>query len=215
MTQSIVRGIVSTEEGRPLKEASIVCISPNKISTGVTTGLNGRFAFNDVQEYDSLVIGCFEYKKQTVKADLTSEMIIKLTKEPDFPEIKNIYFRNSDLTPTKALIVIDGEILDYKGELKVNPGQIESFKLLKDKEATDKYGDKGKDGVLEIVLYGNKPGSAGKKRVKGAVSDTSKYIALLSVNHVSNNGELIDIPVSNLQSASQSGLSPVLTEVSL
>ena len=33
-------------------------------------------------------------------------------------------------------------------------------------------------------------------------SDSSKYITLLSVNQVSNKGELIDIPVSNLQSAS-------------
>ncbi len=56
--------------------------------------------------------------------------------------------------------------------------------------------------MLEIVLYGNQPGSAGKKRANGAASDTSKYITLLSVNHASNKGELIDIPVSNLQSAS-------------
>ena len=41
-----------------------------------------------------------------------------------------------------------------------------------------------------------------KKRANGAASDTSKYITLLSVNNVSNKGELIDIPVSNLQSAS-------------
>ena len=33
-----------------------------------------------------------------------------------------------------------------------------------DKEATNKYGDKGKDGVLEIALYGNKTGSTGKKQ---------------------------------------------------
>ena len=56
--------------------------------------------------------------------------------------------------------------------------------------------------MLEIVLYGNQPGSVGKKRANGAASDTSKYITLLSVNHVSNKGELIDIPISNLQSAS-------------
>jgi TonB family protein len=199
--QNIVRGIVLSEEGKPLKEAEVVCISPKHTSSGVTTGSDGRFAINDVQADDSLVIGCFGYKKQTIKPDFTSEMIIKLTKWPNSPEIRDIYFRNSDFSPAKALLVINGEIIDYNGNLRVNPGEIKSFNVLKDKEATNKYGDKGKDGVFEIVLYGNQPGSAGKKRANGAASDTSKYITLLSVNHASNKGELIDIPVSNLQSA--------------
>jgi TonB family protein len=129
-------------------------------------------------------------------------MIIKLTKKPNFPEIKEVYFRNPDFTPAKALLVINGEIIDYNGNLRVNPGEIKSFNVLKDKKATNKYGDKGKDGVLEIVLYSNQPGLVGKKRVNITVSDTSNYKTLLSVNYASNKGELIDIPVSNLQSAS-------------
>ena len=165
----------------------------------MTVGSDGRFAIDNVQADNSLIIGCFGYKTQIIKPDFTSEMIIKLTKELNSPEIKSVIFRNPDLTPSSALVAINGEILDYKGTLRVNPGEIESYKILKDKEATGKYGDKGKDGVLEIALYGNQSGSSGKKR---AASDTSKYITLLSVNHVSNKGELIDIPVSNLQSAS-------------
>jgi TonB family protein len=200
--QNIIRGIIISEEGKPLEEATIVCISPKHPSSGVTTGSDGRFVIIDVQADDSLIIGCFGYKKQTIKADFTSEMIIKLTKEPNFPEIKNVNFKNPDFTPAKALVAINGAILDYKGNLKVNPGEIESFKILKDKEATNKYGDKGKDGVFEIVLYGNQPGSSGKKRANEAASDTSKYITYFSVNHASNKGEFIDIPVSNLQSVS-------------
>jgi TonB family protein len=200
--QNIVRGIVLSEEGKPLKEAEIVCISPKHTSSGVPTGSDGRFAIYDVQADDSLVIGCFGYNKQTIKADFTSEMIIKLTKKPNFPEIKEVYFRNPDFTPAKALLVINGEIIDYNGNLRVNPGEIKSFNVLKDKKATNKYGDKGKDGVLEIVLYSNQPGLVGKKRVNITVSDTSNYKTLLSVNYASNKGELIDIPVSNLQSAS-------------
>ena len=118
------------------------------------------------------------------------------------PEIGDVNFRNFDFTPGKALIVIDGVIIDYKGELKVNPGEIKSIKVLKDKAATTKYGEKGKDGVVEIILYGNKTESAGKKLSNNAASDTSKYITYLSINHVDNKGELIDIPVSNLQSVS-------------
>ena len=125
MTQSIVRGIVLSEEGKPLKEATIVCVSLKKPSSGVTTDVDGSFAINDVQADDSLVIGCFGYKKQTIKADFTSEMIIKLIKDPSFPEIKDVYFRNPDFTRARALVAINGVILDYKGILKVNPGEIE------------------------------------------------------------------------------------------
>jgi beta-lactamase regulating signal transducer with metallopeptidase domain len=78
ITQNIVRGIVLTEDGKPLKEATIVCVNPRKTPSGVTTGSDGHFAINDVQGDDSLVIGCFGYIKQTIKADLTSEMIVKL-----------------------------------------------------------------------------------------------------------------------------------------
>ena len=81
----------------------------------------------------------------------------------------------------------------------MNPGEIKSLKVLKDKEATNKYGDKGKDGVVEIILYGNKTGSQEKREI---ASDTSKY-KHFSVNITFNiKGELIDIPVSNLQSVS-------------
>jgi len=203
MQQNIIRGIVLSEEGKPLQETTIVCISPKHTSSGVTTGSDGHFTIKDVQADDSLVIGCFGYKKQTIKPDFTSEMKIKLTKEPNFPEIKDINFRNPDFTPAKALVAINGVILDNKGTLKVNPGEIASYKILKDKEATNKYGDKGKDGVFEIVLYGNQSGSSGKKRANEAASDTSKYITYFSVNHASNKGELINIPVSNLQSVSE------------
>lgn len=202
VTQSIVRGIVLNEEGKPLKEATIVCMVSEHASSGMTIGSDGRFAINNVQADNSLIIGCFGYKTQTIKPDFTSEMIIKLTKDPNSPEIKNVYFRNPDFTPSNALVTINGVILDNKGTLKVNPGEVESYKILKEKEATSKYGEKGKDGVLEIVLYGNQPGSKGKKRSVGTASDSSKYITLLSVNQVSNKGELIDIPVLNLQSAS-------------
>ncbi len=65
--------------------------------------------------------------------------------------MKDVKFRNSDFTPAKALIVIDGVIIDYNGRLKLNPDEIKSLSVLKDKEATDKYGEKGKDGVIEIT----------------------------------------------------------------
>src|SRR4030043_671713 len=136
-------------------------------------------------------------------------MVIKLIRDPDYkwkiviPVVKNVKFRNWDFTPAKALLIIDDVIIDYKGDFKLDPDEIKSFSVLKNNEATRKYGEKGKDGVIEITTYGNKTGSAGKKRSGSLASDSSKYKTLLSINHVDQKGEIIDIPVSNIQYISE------------
>jgi beta-lactamase regulating signal transducer with metallopeptidase domain len=209
-TQGVVRGIVLAEDGKPLIGATITTAGSNNTSSKVTTDLDGRFTLNVIQTGASLLIECRGFKGQTLKADFASEMVVKLVRDPDYkgkiiiPVIQTANFRNSDFTPAKALVVIDGVVIDYKGDLKVNPGEIKSFKVLMNKEATNTYGEKGKDGVVEIILYGNKTESQGKNPAVSnrLASDTSKYSTYFSVNRGVNKGELIDIPVSNLQSVS-------------
>jgi TonB-dependent SusC/RagA subfamily outer membrane receptor len=59
---------------------------------------------------------------------------------------------NPENTP---LYIIDGQVIK-DGELKnINPNDIESISVLKDKSATDTYGDKGKNGVIIITLKKN------------------------------------------------------------
>jgi TonB family protein len=132
-------------------------------------------------------------------------MVVKLERDPDYkgriflPEIQTVNFRHSDFTPANALFVIDGAILDKKGNLKLNPSDIKSLKALTGKEAITKYGDNGSDGVVEIVLYGNTIKSSERKSLNSISSDTSKYKTIFSVNKVSNKGELFDIPIANLK----------------
>jgi TonB family protein len=59
-----------------------------------------------------------------------------------------IEIRNTDGSKATPLYVIDGVI---KGKLDIDPNEISSMNVLKEKPATDKYGDKGKDGVIEIT----------------------------------------------------------------
>lgn len=194
-----------TEDGKPLFGATIKTTRTNNTTLEAPTDFDGRFSIFDIQSGASLLIEYRGFKSQTLKADFASEMIVKLVRDPDFnervfiTEVKNVNFKNSDFTPAKALLAINGEIIDYNGTLRVNPGEIKSFKVLKDKEATSKYGDKARDGAIEIVFFGNKTGSTVKKQSDKTSSDSSIYKTLLSVNHTTNKGELIDIPVSNLQ----------------
>ncbi|RYE26650.1 MAG: TonB family protein [Sphingobacteriaceae bacterium] len=54
--------------------------------------------------------------------------------------------------PNKPLYVVDGvEAKDNEGISNIKPNDIESISVLKDKSATVKYGDKGKNGVVEIT----------------------------------------------------------------
>jgi N-acetylmuramoyl-L-alanine amidase len=50
----------------------------------------------------------------------------------------------------EPLFVQDGKIISADEMKKIDPNTIESVIVLKDKDATDKYGDKGKNGVVEI-----------------------------------------------------------------
>lgn len=51
------------------------------------------------------------------------------------------------------LYVVDGEIMKKGFDIaNITPERIASMTILKDKSAIDKYGEKGKDGVIEITL---------------------------------------------------------------
>jgi TonB family protein len=51
--------------------------------------------------------------------------------------------------------VIDGAILEKTGMNEIDPNQISSMNVLKDKSAIEKYGEIGKNGVIEITTKAN------------------------------------------------------------
>ncbi len=59
---------------------------------------------------------------------------------------------NTKSTSSNALYILDGQIVSKEKADALDPNSIESVTVLKDKDATDKYGDKGKNGVVEITL---------------------------------------------------------------
>ena len=52
------------------------------------------------------------------------------------------------------MVIVDGKEANDNFD-DINPDRIKSITVLKDKHATDKYGEKGKNGVLEIELKVN------------------------------------------------------------
>ena len=62
------------------------------------------------------------------------------------------------------LYILDGVMIDKAKMNAIKPETIESINVLKDKTATDKYGEKAKDGVVEIKLKGGNPDKYANKK---------------------------------------------------
>lgn len=83
----------------------------------------------------------------------------------------------------KGLAIVDGK--EYKEDLnKIDPQTIQSVNVLKGPAATGKYGDKGKDGVIEITL--KKP--------------LSEFKGLIIIDGKEHTGKLNDIDPTTIQS---------------
>lgn len=54
----------------------------------------------------------------------------------------------------EPLMILNGSIIDNDILKTISPNDIESVSVLQDKTATEKYGDKGKNGVIEIKTKG-------------------------------------------------------------
>jgi len=83
-------------------------------------------------------------------------------------------------TGNSPLFVLDGKEVSKETVEKMDPNKIESINVLKGKDATDKYGNKGKDGAVEIKM---------KKQ------PTAEPVSL----SLQENGEVMKGTVSNLQ----------------
>ena len=158
--QKEVRGIVLNEEDKPLSLATIISMQSG---TGTQTGSDGRFVLVNISKDSPLKISCIGYKDQIINPDFTSEMVIKMVKDPEYKrtvmtedfiakhEGENVSIKMTDDKNLQSLIVIDGKITDYKGEVTIKRDDLATGKVLRGKEATDKYGEKGKYGVIEII----------------------------------------------------------------
>ncbi|MEP6627872.1 MAG: N-acetylmuramoyl-L-alanine amidase, partial [Ginsengibacter sp.] len=95
--------------------------------------------------------------------------------------------------PPNALYVVDGNITSVVQAKKIDPNNIASINVLKGESATAKYGEKGKNGVIEIT---NKNGKVSNVIIKtsnnGDQADPLYYvdgkeISKGDMNHISPN----------------------------
>ena len=154
IVQQQVKGIVLKEDGNPLKGVFITSTGIAGEASGAETGPDGRFIFSNIKADASLLFYCKGYKRITLKPVFTTEMVVKMEIDPEY---KAPTTGTDSKTPAtqrpNPIVVIDGVISeksmsDARKDLGYDMGII---KMLMGKEAIDKYGEKGTNGVYEII----------------------------------------------------------------
>ena len=163
----VVKGKVVNPDGKPLSGTSVIIVGTN---TGTITDNAGNFELKGVPQDGELVFSFVGFKTAQVRSDAVNTMLIKMDAAsvgidkvvvvgyvnpngppPPPPPPARIKIDSID-TKNPPLYVIDGVITDKrKADYFLEVG-VESVNVLKDEQATDKYGEKGKYGVLEITL---------------------------------------------------------------
>lgn len=97
-----------------------------------------------------------EYNDPAINNAQDSTTMTVITSNADLIEGEEPYLALKDAIIVKddnpPLLIIDGKDYPYSEIHMIDPIYIESMNTWRDKDAISKYGDKGKNGVIEIVL---------------------------------------------------------------
>ncbi|NEW83223.1 MAG: TonB family protein [Mariniphaga sp.] len=160
----IVKGkVIRENDGKALPGTSVIIVAS---TIGTITDTDGSFELGGVSNDAEIAFSFVGMKSLKVKPDFGKPMIIKMVSEsigidkvvvvgygtppppppPPLPSFDTI---------NPPLYIVDGVITEKrKAEYFLSVG-VDKVSVLKGKGATDKYGEKGKNGVIEISLKKN------------------------------------------------------------
>ena len=153
----IVKGKIVNEEGSALKSATIIVAGK---TIGTITDNTGSFEIK-LTDDSPLIISYVGLETQKVKPDFDKEMVITMkTNVIKMETVGNdVSASESRDIPASTLIIIDGKESTMAEMTQIDPKKIEKVNVLKGKQATEKYGEKGKDGVILVTLKKDEPAS--------------------------------------------------------
>ncbi len=135
-----VTGMVIDDKGNKLIGANIVV---NDTHTGTVSDIDGKFSILLPKGYNTITASFTGYHKDTKSYQITNWDISLPTNgfAPSQKDRKAI-----------PLLVLNDEIIGKMDIVKigVNPEDIEKINVLKNKSASEKYGDLGREGVIEV-----------------------------------------------------------------
>ena len=161
----VLTGQVTDEKGEPLQTANVTeQDEQGRIYANAVTDINGNFSIKIVSPEHNIRVSYIGCKTFLTKV---SNMPKKVVLPPnDLIQIVDVNARKRDVAGGEPLLVVDGVIMQGVEHLDVNEptsidvlmlkefgikqSDIESVTVLKDGAATAIYGEKGKNGVIEI-----------------------------------------------------------------
>ena len=161
----VLTGQVTDEKGEPLQTANVTeQDEQGRIYANAVTDINGNFSIKIVNPEHNIRVSYVGCKTFLTKV---SNMPKKVVLPPnELIQIVDVNARKRDVAGGEPLFVVDGVImqgvehLDVNGsdpiedlmqkEFGIKQSDIESVTVLKDGAATAIYGEKGKNGVIEI-----------------------------------------------------------------
>ena len=142
--------ISNTEDLKQLKTKTYQQEMANHILTGIET-----YLANNESDRKAVVVDTVP-KVTVFKGDGNSEVIVTGTgkKKDGINKIDTTIYHIKPRNVDSVLFVIDGKKLPLGDKYldKINPSNIKSMNVLKDKSAIEKYGEEAKNGVIEIFL---------------------------------------------------------------
>ncbi|NOU58601.1 M56 family metallopeptidase [Marinifilum caeruleilacunae] len=118
-------------DGKPLDSQNLKAMHPDEIeSVSVLKGESAEAIYGEEGKHGVIIISTKEVQ---------SDKAVKLN-------LDNFKGKNA------PMIIIDGKKVNAKALDKISPDDIEYITVLKDESAIEKYGKKGKNGVIEISL---------------------------------------------------------------
>jgi TonB family protein len=144
-----IKGKVVQENGEPLPGTSVVIVNT---TTGTMTDKNGEFRIEDIAENAEVTFSFVGFKTAKKQPDFKKDMVVLLKRDTVQKDL-NVSIRSNDNSNPEAqpIVYLDGKRVPFEALNEISPKTIESIDVLKDKSATEKYGEEGKNGVILIT----------------------------------------------------------------
>ena len=150
----------------------------------VTVGRRAGKVFNDSINLNNVTVIGYADSLPRTKGVLNAKNIFVISdddKENIFEEDhayitgkSNAGIKITSIDGKEPLFIIDGKEITKRELNSLNPDNIDSISVLKDKSATAVYGDKGKDGVVLITTKKKSPWKVSAVRNKNVVFATKE-----------------------------------------
>lgn len=142
----LIKGVVISEAGFPITGANVSVIGT---SVGTVTDSNGKFTLKVNSLHKELIISSNGYSSQIHTISSKNNFKVRLLSHSGI-KIRKAMPILDDTNP--PLYLLGGKEISKEKMEEIDPSSIRSIKVHKSSQEIDKYGDKGKNGVIMITL---------------------------------------------------------------